>query len=1065
MGEKLVIGPINKGLKLDREPFVIDNDSFPTLQNAYQWRGRVKRKRGTSLLNRLQRYINTNSISYIPATNSTITLSSTGQGNLLTGFGLQPNGSIIPGSVTITDTMSAAVYTDPSMDGTLSPSGTINYATGEITILASANDPVRAVFRYYPALPVMGLEDLNLSAVQFPGNLAFDTTYAYNIVSSSPYTIYDVSFYKNPATGTYPSYVQKTNPTPLKWNGQNYQQFWAVDYENALWATNGINIPFVGTNVGMQFKPIVTTTTILPGPPATVNLNIVAHGLVVGDFVFINEVQNITGINFQSGYVIAVTDANNVIVELPNATLSSGVTATITGATQANPAVLTAVNTFVVGQRILITGVVGMTQLNGNIYTVSAGTTGTHITLNVDSSAFGAYVSGGTAILETGSGGIAQYLTSSADSTKDCMRWYDGDPTNGTFTSPTLNQITGWVNFSPPISNAPFSIGDLPALEYYLVTARMVIQFKDRLLFLGPVVQSATTGPFYLQDTIIYSQNGTPYYTASFTGEVTSSATIYHPILTPQISTSVQQSAAPNSYFSDLEGYGGFITAGFSQPIVTVSTNQDVLVIGFTNQKTKLVYSGNDLIPFNFYIVNSEYGDASTFSVINLDRGVYAVGDRGITITNQVQSERIDLEIPDQVFQFNLLNNGPQRTTAQRDFINEWVYFTYTSNEFSSTFPNQTLLYNYRDDSWGIFNESYTTYGQMRRLTGDTWATIGEKYPTWESWTVPWNAGSTTLLQPQIIAGNQQGFVMIRESDTNEGNSLYISDFTFPSTITGATQANPAVLTAVNSFIAGQLVTITGVVGMTQLNGNTYVISAATPTTITIVVDSTGFGAYVSGGLATPSNTVYSPNHGLNNGDYIVISGCLGTISSEVNGGIFSVYGITPADLNSFSIEPSIDPGTYLGGGLIKRMYVPLIQTKQFPVAWDMARKTRIGPQMYLFTRTAAGQVELQMYLSQDINNPYNSPPIVPSAGSSNNSLIYSDILFTSPIPDNLQTPTASRQAQLWQRMNTSLIGDTVQLGITLNDAQMRNTDFDNQFVEIELHSIVMDINPSSMLC
>src|SRR5271166_1484356 len=56
---KLVVGPIDKGLRTDRLPFNIDNDSFPVLVNAYQWRGRVKRKRGTSLLCRLQRIIGT----------------------------------------------------------------------------------------------------------------------------------------------------------------------------------------------------------------------------------------------------------------------------------------------------------------------------------------------------------------------------------------------------------------------------------------------------------------------------------------------------------------------------------------------------------------------------------------------------------------------------------------------------------------------------------------------------------------------------------------------------------------------------------------------------------------------------------------------------------------------------------------------------------------------------------------------------------------------------------------------------------------------------------------------
>jgi hypothetical protein len=993
MGEKLVIGPINKGLKTDRTPFVIDNDSFPTLLNAYQWRGRVKRKRGTSLLNRLQRFFNSASTAYSPT--ATITLDASGNGNILTGFSLQSNGAIIPGSVLITDTVSTYTYSDSTTaNGTLISShtsasaGTVDYATGEIVIAAAASHAVNAQFQYYPCLPVMGLEDLNLSALQFPGNLAFDTTNAYNMSTSSPYSIYNVSFYKNPPTGTYPSYVQKTAVTPLSWNGQNYQQFWTANYENSLWTTNGVTSPFTTTNIGMQFKPIVSVTVVAGGPPAKATLQITGHGLVVGDFVFVNEVVTTTGINFQTGYVITVTDANNVIVEFPNATIATN-----------------------------------------------------------------------------GTGGIAQYLTSTAVAGKDCLRWYDGDPTNGSVTSPGFVPANGWVNFAPPISEFGFSIGDLPNLQYYLVGARLIVPFKDRLLFLGPVIQSSSTGPFYLQDTIIYSQNGTPYYTCSFTGSVTSGATVFTPILTP-----TNQSAAANAYFDDTEGYGGFITAGFSQPITTVAPNQDVLIVGFTNRKTKVVYSGNDLVPFNFYIVNSDLGDASTFSTITLDRGVYAVGNHGITITNQVQAERIDVEIPDQVFEFSLVNNGPQRVTAQRDYVNEWVYFTYPSNMFASTvagaaspFPNQTLQYNYRDDSWAIFNECYTTYGQIRRLTGDTWATIGQRFPTWSAWTEPWNAGETTLLQPEVIGGNQQGFVMIRGVGTAEGTSLYISDLSFPATITGATQAASAVLTANNNYVAGENVTISGVVGMTQLNGNTYAITSATPTTITLNVNSTGFGAYVSGGIATPnnSNAVYSPNHGLNNGDYIIINGCIGGSASELNGNIFSVYNVYQ---NSFSIEPNVTSGSYIGGGLITRMYIPFIQTKQFPVAWGMARKSRIGPQMYLFTTTPNGQVELQMYLSQVATNPYNMPPIVPNEGSFNNSLIYNDILFTCPIPNNLQTPTASQQSQLWQRMNTSLIGDTVQLGITLNDAQMRDTTFSSQFVEIELHSIIMDLNPSSLL-
>ncbi len=69
--------------------------------------------------------------------------------------------------------------------------------------------------------------------------------------------------------------------------------------------------------------------------------------------------------------------------------------------------------------------------------------------------------------------------------------------------------------------------------------------------------------------------------------------------------------------------------------------------------------------------------------------------------------------------------------------------------------------------------------------------------------------------------------------------------------ITGATNANPCVLTCTSTFSVGQIVTISGVGGMTQLNGNSYKVTAVTGTTVSINVDSTSFGAYTAGGTAS----------------------------------------------------------------------------------------------------------------------------------------------------------------------------------------------------------------------
>lgn len=931
MAEKLVVGPFNRGLRNDVTPFNIDNDSFPVIINAYQWRSKVKRKRGTSLLNRLSRYFNSSSASYTSTT--TISLAAiTGAANLVTGFSLETNSSIVPGSVTIT--VGLNTYTDPSLNGTLSPSGTINYASGAIAISAEAGNNASAIFKYYPSLPVMGLEDLILETNQYPHTLAFDTVYSYEI-NPSDNSVRDVSFYKNPQADSdrMPGYVAKTVITPARWTGRDYQQFWTLNNDGSLLATNGIEFPFTTTSIGMQFKAITNISFIPSSSPADIVLTIASSGLVEGDFLFINEIPSSVaeGVNFQTGYVRSVA-GDLVTVRLPNATT---------------------------------TGAGGLTTQ-----------------------------------------GIAQYLTNTADSTKTCLRWYDGDPTDGSSSTPVLDGTLGWVNFCPPLSQSLFSIAEKPASQYYLVGARMIQSFKNRVMFLGPVIQNSGGAIFYLQDTIIYSQNGTPYYTCSFTGEVVSGETTFHPLLVPgNFSTpTTQHTATASAFFEDSTGFGGYISAGIDQSINTVSTNSDVLIVGFSKLNARLVYSGDDISPFLFYIINSELGSSSTFSAINMDQGVITRGDQGFITSSQSETQRIDLEIPDEAFELRLNDNGSERVCSQRDFKNEWIYFTYPVNNVNYKFPTQTLLYNYRSNSWAIFKETYTTYGTFKKTSGLTWGTVGNTFPTWQSWNTPWNSGSTTVLQPLVIAGNQQGFIVFRDDSTDESESLYIK--------------------------------------------------------------------------SVSNSTITSPDHSLNNGDYIIITGAIGTIGSEVNGKIFSV---TETTQNTFILNPNISTGlTYLGKGLIKRMYVPFIQTKQFPVAWAFSRKTRIGPQQYLLTTTSKSSITLLIYLSQDPNNAYNEGPIIPSPSSLNNALVYSTVLYTCPESSNLGltpantnlqmitninstgTDAASPQSQIWHRVNTSLLGDTIQLGFTLSDEQMRELVVSGESFEI---TGATQANPCVLTC
>lgn len=138
-------------------------------------------------------------------------------------------------------------------------------------------------------------------------------------------------------------------------------------------------------------------------------------------------------------------------------------------------------------------------------------------------------------------------------------------------------------------------------------------------------------------------------------------------------------------------------------------------------------------------------------------------------------------------------------------------------------------------------------------------------------------------------------------------------------TVTGATQANPCVITSVgHNLQTGDRVTFSGVGGMTQLNGNSYIVTRLTADTfslssLTATTNSSGFSAFTSGGTWTH-------------------------VQSEYNN-VFRVF--TVVDANSFTVSlyetPTIAPG---GSITAKRC------TRSFSIeggTWDYDSATSTG--------------------------------------------------------------------------------------------------------------------------
>jgi hypothetical protein len=762
----------------------------------------------------------------------------------------------------------------------------------------------------------------------------------------------------------------KGSQVPFEWSGQDYQQFFTTNYQGALWATNG--------KAGFNFLSGTYDNSGGHGGSGSMNIW----------FVFKNGVADFT--------------------------------------------------TLVIGDKLFFNEwAAGGVTLNGIVGTVS----------DVTNAASGNYKVTFAANQTVSSTGIVQLLTNSIGS-QDGIKWYDGDPTNGSGVPNSTG--LGWVNFAPPLTAATVAIDGSSTQKWYLIGAVAIAAFKDRLVFFNPTIGTSSGMVLPLQDTALWSWNGTPYYA---------------------LPVPSNQTADVRAYYVDQTGLGGYLPAGISAPIVTVSNNEDVLLVGFgggRGRKARFVYTGNDLQPFLWYSINSELPSDSTFSSITLDKGALDIGTYGISMTDQQSSQRIDLDIPDSVFQISSINNGLQRVNSVRDFFREWVYFNYPINNSQWKYPTQSFLFNYRDNTWAVLYENFTSQGTFRYTTGETWATL--LYDNWDQWVDPWNSGTASAQFPNIVGGTPQGYVMIKGEGTGEGpcctiyaiatanagtatqitsynhcltdanpntyagDFIYITGALLNSNITGITQANPCVITTNNNFTVGETVTISSVQGMTQLNGNSYIISAASATSITINVDSTGFSAYTTGGIVN--------------------------LVGQFNGLIGKV--IQVVDANNFVVDIAFPSGTYSGLGVFAKLSQPFMQTKQFNPYWDQGRQVRLSTQKYLMDYTFNAQVTVNVNLSQDPDTVWNT--------NQNDALVYSQIMYTcpestnlglTPANTNLQMPTAQSQYQIWHRFNTSLIGDSVQIGLTLStqesapglrDAQMYNLDYATS--EVTLHGI-----------
>ena len=175
-----------------------------------------------------------------------------------------------------------------------------------------------------------------------------------------------------------------------------------VQFHNGTASVNGYIVKQLGSKKFRCTDGITTKDCFLVDKAAAAiaagEMSIVVKddGNVIRQVTKITGRQLVTDSGSKLGWGFGAATAT--VVEMEEAGDASEVAAlTMNAATKANPGAITctANHLLVNGDRVRITGVVGMTELNGNVYTITK-TSATAFTIGVNTGAFTTYGSAGT---------------------------------------------------------------------------------------------------------------------------------------------------------------------------------------------------------------------------------------------------------------------------------------------------------------------------------------------------------------------------------------------------------------------------------------------------------------------------------------------------------------------------------------------------------------------------------------------------------------------------------------------------------------------------------------------
>lgn len=603
---------------------------------------------------------------------------------------------------------------------------------------------------------------------------------------------------------------------------------------------------------------------------------------------------------------------------------------TITGVTQANPAVVTVASATGLsnGMFISITGVSGMTELNNQRFII-ANLSGTTFDLqdeegvDIDSTGYTAYSSGGTLAQSQGNRimGIHRYV--SPDNVKNTLVF-------------DTKRAAIWddasKNFDPLDTADIFDSGDT---DYVWSVNWQHSDSNNRLYFSNGKAYdgSSLNGIRYFSN-----PTGSTTTTTSFVPDLNASAsrklygckllfalkdrlialnTFEYNSSGPTVTSHPQrarwcQAQGPSNWKDEVAGGGGFVDAPTGDHIISARSMDNRILVFFTDSVWILSPLNDPSLPFVWTQLDNKRSCDAKMATIGFNSNVVALGTRGIVSANFQQVTRIDNKIKNFTTD-NINYDEIEKVFAFRDLRNERVMVLYPSN--TSTDTNSALVL---DEASGAFS----TYSLAMNVLG--YSNDGEDYglddfnasndldksiqdfddETFENFF--WQDD-----QESLIGGDTEGKLYVMQSTLSDDENAFEATYT-------SADISPFKQDARSQF--GYLDLYVDTNEQTTLSVEFFKDDDTSPVVTKIInclPDLKEVGQITNITQANPA-VVTLKNHGLSNGSEIYIYGVRGMTS--INGGPYSV---TVVDSNNVSIgvDSSAFSAFETNGTVVKRLY------------------------------------------------------------------------------------------------------------------------------------------------